>query len=175
MIYNRAAHRYAKATLSSCLEENIEIEAIYQDMKNVSNAFKSSKELKLFVDSKVIKDSDKRYALRSMFKDSSKRTKDLIELLTKNRRIDLFDDVAIDDVASSFVVLYNDHVQNQEVILTSSSLLYTSTIKEIERKVRDITNKNITLVNKIDPSIVGGFILRTGDIQYDASFKKKIK
>ena len=84
---------------------------------------KISKELKLFVDSKVIKDSDKRNALRSIFKDSSKRTKDLIELLTKNRRIDLFD-----DVASSFVVLYNDHVQNQEVILTSSSLLYTSTI-----------------------------------------------
>ena len=169
MIYNRAAYRYAKATLNSCFEENIEIEAIYQDMKNVSNAFKSSKELKLFVDSKVIKDSDKRNALRSIFKDSSKRTKDLIELLTKNRRIDLFD-----DVASSFVVLYNDHVQNQEVILTSSSLLYTSTIKEIERKVRDITNKNITLVNKIDPSIVGGFILRTGDIQYDASFKNQL-
>ena len=83
MIYNRAAYRYAKATLSSCFEENIEIEAIYQDMKNVSNAFKSSKELKLFVDSKVIKDSDKRNALRSIFKDSSKRTKDLIELLTK--------------------------------------------------------------------------------------------
>ena len=142
MIYNRAAYRYAKATLNSCFEENIEIEAIYQDMKNVSNAFKSSKELKLFVDSKV---------------------------MTKNRRIDLFD-----DVASSFVVLYNDHVQNQEVILTSSSLLYTSTIKEIERKVRDITNKNITLVNKIDPSIVGGFILRTGDIQYDASFKNQL-
>ena len=52
--------------------------------------------------------------------------------------------------------------------------LYTSTIKEIERKVRDITNKNITLVNKIDPSIVGGFILRTGDIQYDASFKNQL-
>ena len=62
----------------------------------------------------------------------------------KNRRIDLFD-----DVANSFVVLYNEYVQNQEVVLTSSSELKSSTIKEIENKVRNITNKNITLVNKL--------------------------
>ena len=87
----------------------------------------------------------------------------------KNRRIDLFD-----DVANSFVVLYNEYVQNQEVVLTSSSELKSSTIKEIENKVRNITNKNITLVNKIDSSIVGGFVLRVGDLQYDASFKNQL-
>ena len=41
----------------------------------------------------------------------------------------------------------------------------SSTIKEIENKVKDITSKNITLVNKIDSSIVGGFVLRVGDLQ----------
>ena len=87
----------------------------------------------------------------------------------KNRRIDLFD-----DVANSFVVLYNEYVQNQEVVLTSSSELKSSTIKEIENKVRNITNKNITLVNKIDSNIVGGFVLRIGDLQYDASFKNQL-
>ena len=138
-------------------------------MKSVSKAFEESKELKLLVDSKVVKDSDKINTLKSVFKNSSKRTKDLIELLLKNRRIDLFD-----DVANSFVVLYNEYVQNQEVVLTSSSELKSSTIKEIENKVRNITNKNITLVNKIDSSVVGGFVLRIGDLQYDASFKNQL-
>jgi F-type H+-transporting ATPase subunit delta len=70
--------------------------------------------------------------------------------------------------------LYNEHVQNQEVVLTSSSELKSSTIKEIENKVRNITNKNITLVNKIDSSIIGGFVLRIGDLQYDASLKNQL-
>ena len=70
--------------------------------------------------------------------------------------------------------LYNEYVQNQEVVLTSSSELNSSTINEIENKVRDITSKNITLVNKIDSSIVGGFVLRVGDLQYDASFKNQL-
>jgi F-type H+-transporting ATPase subunit delta len=92
-----------------------------------------------------------------------------MELLMNNKRIDLFD-----DVANSFIMLYNKYVQNQEVVLTSSSYLRSSTIKEIENKVRNITNKNITLLNKIDVNIVGGFILRIGDLQYDASFKNQL-
>ena len=71
-------------------------------------------------------------------------------------------------------MLYNKYAQNQEVVLTSSSHLRSSTIKEIENKVRNITNKNITLLNKIDVNIVGGFILRIGDLQYDASFKNQL-
>ena len=169
MIYNRAAHRYAKATLQSCLENKKDVDLIFKDMKSVSKAFEDSKELKLFVDSKVVKDSDKLSALKSVFKKCSKITKDLIDLLMKNRRIDLFD-----DVANSFVVLYNEYVQNQEVVLTSSSELNSSTIKEIENKVKNITSKNITLVSKIDSSIVGGFVLRVGDLQYDASFKNQL-
>ena len=87
----------------------------------------------------------------------------------KNRRIDLFD-----DVANSFVLLYNQYFQNQEVILTSSSKMKPSTLKEIENKVKEITNKNITLVNHIDSTIVGGFVMRIGDLQYDASFKNQL-
>ena len=169
MIYNRAAHRYAKATLKSCLNDKKELDLVFQDMKNISVSFENSKELKLFVDSKVVKDLIKLNALKAVFKNSSNKTKDLMELLMNNKRIDLFD-----DVANSFIMLYNKYVQNQEVVLTSSYHLRPSTIKEIENKVRNITSKNITLLNKIDVNIVGGFILRVGDLQYDASFKNQL-
>jgi F-type H+-transporting ATPase subunit delta len=169
MIYNRAAHRYAKATLESCLKDKKELDLVFQDMKNISVSFENSKELKLFVDSKVVKDLIKLNALKAVFKNSSNKTKDLMELLMNNKRIDLFD-----DVANSFIMLYNKYAQNQEVVLTSSSHLRPSTIKEIENKVRNITSKNITLLNKIDVNIVGGFILRVGDLQYDASFKNQL-
>ena len=74
MIYNRAAYRYAKATLQSCLENKKDVDLIFKDMKSVSKAFEDSKELKLFVDSKVVKDSDKLNALKSVFKKCSKIT-----------------------------------------------------------------------------------------------------
>ena len=62
-----------------------------------------------------------------------------------NRRIDLFD-----DVSKSFTVLYNDHVGNQEVVLTTASQVESNKLKEIENKVKQLTSKNVNLTNHID-------------------------
>ena len=43
MIYNRAAYRYAKATLQSCLENKKDLDLVFEDMKSVSKAFEESK------------------------------------------------------------------------------------------------------------------------------------
>ena len=71
MNYNRTAYRYAKATLASC--DKNEVIKIFADMQTVRKAFEDSNELKLFVDSKVIKDSDKLSTLKEVFQQSSKK------------------------------------------------------------------------------------------------------
>ena len=38
-----------------------------------------------------------------------------------------------------------------------------------------LTNKKTTLTNRVDKSLIGGFVLRVGDIEYNASFKNKLK
>ncbi|MDC0116483.1 F0F1 ATP synthase subunit delta, partial [Flavobacteriaceae bacterium] len=38
-----------------------------------------------------------------------------------------------------------------------------------------LTNKETILTNKTDSSLIGGFVLRLGDIEYNASFKNKLK
>ena len=40
---------------------------------------------------------------------------------------------------------------------------------EITQKVKELTNKEVTLENIVDENILGGFILRVGDKQYNAS------
>jgi len=42
-------------------------------------------------------------------------------------------------------------------------------------KVKEITGKEATIENVINPDIIGGFILRIGDVQYDASVANKLK
>jgi F-type H+-transporting ATPase subunit delta len=41
--------------------------------------------------------------------------------------------------------------------------------KKVLQQVAAITGKEVTVENKVDASILGGFILRVGDLQYDAS------
>ena len=170
MNYNRVAFRYAKALLLSCKDANKKLEVVYDDMSFINNTFDESEELKLFIDSKVIKDSDKLATLNEIFEDINDLSKSLIKLLMKNRRIDLFD-----DVSKSFTVLYNDYVGNQEVTLTTASEVEPNKLNEIEQKVKELTSKNVNLTNIVDKQIVGGFVLRVGDLQYNASFKDQLK
>jgi F-type H+-transporting ATPase subunit delta len=46
--------------------------------------------------------------------------------------------------------------------------------KKILAQVEKITSNKITLENQIDESIIGGFILRIGDLQYNASISNKL-
>ena len=169
MIYNRVAFRYAKALLLSC-EDSTKSKSVFDDMSLIKETFNQSEELKLFIDSKVVKDSDKLSTLNTIFSDLNKLSKSLMKLLMKNRRIDLFD-----DVSASFVILYNKHVGNQEVLLTTATAVTENKLKEIENTVKKLTSKNVNLTNLVDEDIVGGFVLRVGDLQYNASFKDQLK
>jgi len=41
-------------------------------------------------------------------------------------------------------------------------------------KIKELSNKAVTVKNIVDESILGGFILRVGDVQYNASVASKL-
>ena len=169
MINTRAANRYAKAFLSITKSED-DLMIMFKDMSSVKKAFEQSQDLKLFIDSKVIKDTDKVETLKKVFPDLSAYSTNLLVHIMNSGRIDLFD-----DVAKCFVELYNEKMGNQNVILISASKLSHDILTEIKSKVKSLTSKTVYLTNKVDKNLIGGFILKVGDKQYDASFKQQLK
>jgi F-type H+-transporting ATPase subunit delta len=59
--------------------------------------------------------------------------------------------------------------------LISATKLSDDLLREIKSKVKSLTSKNVHLINKVDKNLIGGFILKVGDKQYDASFKQQLK
>jgi hypothetical protein len=51
-----------------------------------------------------------------------------------------------------------------EAIATTAVPITPELEKEILAKVATLTDKKVTLVNKVDPTIIGGFILRIDDV-----------
>ncbi|WP_431111661.1 F0F1 ATP synthase subunit delta, partial [Winogradskyella poriferorum] len=66
-------------------------------------------------------------------------------------------------------------MKGEEVAYVTTAVPLTP---ELEKKLLDqvtkATGKKVTLENKIDESILGGFVLRVGDTQYDASIANKL-
>ena len=44
----------------------------------------------------------------------------------------------------------------------------------ILNKARELSSAKLTLTSIVDPSIIGGFILRIGDLQYNTSVVQKL-
>ena len=60
-------------------------------------------------------------------------------------------------------------------IVTTAIPLSTEMEKTILEKINTLTSNEVSIKNIINPDIIGGFILRLGDIQYDASILQKIQ
>ncbi len=167
---SRAAIRYAKAILSFALEQQKEVE-VNNDMLFVANTIQQSEDLQLLLNSPVLKTEVKKLALKEIFESkTSPLTISLINLLIDNKRLPI-----LGEVAKKYNVIY-DSLKGIEVAKVTSAIPLTDELnQQILRKVIEITGKQATIESIINPDIIGGFILRVGDIQYDASVANKLQ
>jgi ATP synthase F1 delta subunit len=74
-----------------------------------------------------------------------------------------------------YVRLYAQ-TQGEVTAIVTTAIKLTPSLKQLVlEKAKGITKENVQLENKIDPEIIGGFILKIGDLQYDASVSHQLK
>lgn len=161
---SRAAIRYAKALLQKANENNTEA-VVFGDMQSVYKTIEDSRELQLMLQSPVIKNSDKKEALLKIFSGQSEATHALIKIMVNNKRLPL-----LGHVAQSYIDIYNDTLGIKAATVITAVPLSSELEEKVIDKVKELTGSDkVTLKSEIDPDIIGGFILRAGDIQYNAS------
>ena len=169
MIGRRAAKRYAKAVLLKASDTNT-AQVVFEDMQSISATISNSNELKEMLVSPVFNDEDKKEALHKIFTKQTDNTKSLISTLVTNKRASM-----LGDVATSYIELYKES-QGIKVARVTTAVALSSELKEkVLVKVKELTGSDkITLESTIDESIIGGFILRIGDLQYNASIANSL-
>ena len=161
---SRAAVRYAKAVLELSTQKGTQ-KVAFEEMKDVLKTLQESKELRLMLKSPVVKQEDKRAVLKEVFANNSELVLSLMDILVDNKRGSL-----IEAVAENFILLYNLSIGAVDAIVTTAIPLDTDIEQKVFAKVKELTGaSDVTLVNKVDPALIGGFVLRVGDMQYDAS------
>ncbi|MFD2542865.1 ATP synthase F1 subunit delta [Lacinutrix gracilariae] len=168
MAGERAAIRYAKAVLSLATDNNT-TEVVNNDMELINNTVAQSKDLKDMLYSPVISSSIKKSALLEVFKGINPATVNLIDTLITNKRTDL-----LPQVAAKFITLYEQQKGSQIATVTTAVPLTEALQDKVLAKVKELTGKEAAIKNIVDESILGGFILRVGDTQYNASIANQL-
>jgi len=168
MAGSRAAVRYAKAILGLAQEQKAG-EAVAKDMADIVKTVQDSKDLRLMINSPIVKSDIKKAALQQIFKGVHSISEGLIDTLVSNKRVDL-----LDDVAAQYIILFDASQGREKAVVTTAIPLTDALRDKVLQKVKDLTGNQVTIENKIDESIIGGFILRVGDLQYNASIANQL-
>ena len=166
----RAAIRYAKALLNLAKEHGLH-EEVNENMLLIVNTIDESKDLQVMLKSPIIKTEIKKNVLNSIFESYiNDLSKGLLKLLIENKRIEL-----LRLVAKQYTVIF-DFLMGYEVATVTTAIPLTPEMeKEIFEKINKLTSKEVSIKNIVNPEIIGGFILRIEDMQYDASILNKFK
>jgi F-type H+-transporting ATPase subunit delta len=165
---SRAAIRYAKAIIDIA-QSSGKSDDVNNDMMSIVKAITESPELKHFLTSPIIKMEVKKSAISEIFSSVQAETNSLFHLLFENKRFEILQEIAIQ---------YNklfDESNGIEVAKVTTAFPITPELEtKVLAKIGEFSNKKITINNIIDPKIIGGFILRIGDQQYNASVASKL-
>jgi F-type H+-transporting ATPase subunit delta len=166
---SRAAIRYAKAILETAVSSG-KANQVNDDMKSIITAVVSSADLKEFLASPIVASDMKMEVLSEVFSSVQAETNSLFRLLKENKRFEILEAIAIQ---------YNtqfDELNGVEVANVTTAFPITAELEaKILAKAATISTKKITIQNTVDPSIIGGFVLRIGDKQYNASVSNRLQ
>lgn len=166
---SRAAIRYAKAILDLA-NTNGKATNVNEDMKTIASSIAESAELRDFLANPTVKGETKISALSEIFASAQNETKGLFQLLLDNKRFEI-----LPAVASQYKLLF-DEMSGVEVAKVTTAFPITPELEaKVLAKIKEFSNKSITVQNIVDESIIGGFIIRIGDKQYNASVASRLQ
>ena len=171
MADSRAASRYVKSLLDLAVERKV-LEEVHYDMVFFTGVISKSRQLELLLQSPVIKHDQKLEILKRIFSGKvHSLTMAFFDIITRKNR-----EPILATVAREFHNAYNEYKGVGKATVTTAIPLDSNARAEVEKLVRKYSDKKeIELIERVDPELIGGFILNVGDRQVDASIKNKIK
>jgi len=164
----KAASRYAKALLELAIENN-KVDAIAKDMQHLASVCAENPDFIKFLNSPVVRADKKISIFSEIFGQFDKITTLFVNLIFTNRREFLFA-----EIAHSF----NDQMKAYKgivpITIMSAYPLAASTKESILSKIRGSVKGELEITEEIDAELIGGFIVRMGDTQIDASISNQL-
>jgi F-type H+-transporting ATPase subunit delta len=170
MASNRIASRYSRSLLDLATSSD-KLEAVKDDMNLVEQVCSESKELQVLLRNPIIKSTDKKAVLQKIFSTTESLTQNFIAFLVdKNREEEL------PLVAENFISAYNQMKGIAKATIVSAIPLSEDTLSEMKTYVESLTGKSgLQLNNQVDPTIIGGVVIKHEDSLLDKSVSKELR
>ena len=164
------AGRYATALFGLARDQN-QIDAVRRSLDNVEQAMTESADFRALVTSPLVgrADAAKTIAALTPSLGLDPLTGNFLAVLASNGRL-----AELKNVIRSVRALAANHRGEVTAEVTSARPLDDSQVAELKAKLKARVGRDVAIDAKVDPSLLGGLVVRLGSQMIDASIKTKL-
>jgi F-type H+-transporting ATPase subunit delta len=162
--------RYATALFELARDEN-SIDAVKADLDRFAAMLDESADLKRLVRSPVFAAEAQLKALSAVLEKAEITgvSANFLKVLAANRRL-----FAVSEVIRAFNALVAKFKGEATADVTVAETLSDKNLEALKAALKSVTGKDVTLDVKVDPSIIGGLVLKLGSRMVDSSLRTKL-
>lgn len=162
--------RYAGALFELALSEK-KLDAVEKDLGRFDALLNGSEDLMRMVRSPVFSAGEQLKAVDAILSKAkiSGLTGNFIRVVARNRRL-----FTMPQMLSAFRKLLAEHRGEASAEVTVAHPLSAAHKKELAAALKSIAGKSVSINEAVDPSILGGMIVKIGSRQIDTSLKTKL-
>jgi F-type H+-transporting ATPase subunit delta len=164
------AQRYASALFDIAREANA-VDAVAGDLGRFKGLISGSEDLQRLIRNPIFTAEEQSRAVDAILAraDISGLTGNFIRLVASKRRL-----FALPDMIRAYEGLVSDAKGIVRVQVTLAETPSDTVLNEIKAALRDVAKADVSMDVKIDPSLIGGLIVKMGSRMVDASVRTKL-
>lgn len=170
MALNDVARVYASSIFEIAKEKNI-ISQVEEELAVIAQTLAEEAEFKSYINAPGIASEVKKSFINKVFAGNiSENTLNLLNLLIDNGRQE-----SISGIYEAFVKLDDMYNNRERITVITQTPSSESLIESIKSQIGKKLKKEIIVTEKVDESILGGIIIKIGDLVIDGSLAKGLK
>lgn len=163
------AKRYSKALFDLAVEKN-QLDLIHDDLQQIKQIFIDVPDLDQVLVDVRLSNEQKTAIVNDLKKDASTYVKNLVKMLYDYGRISNFS-----DIIEQFNKLYDEHNKTVYADLSTAVEIDSDQKQRLaDQFAKNVGAKKVIVNSKIDPSIIGGAVLKSNGLVYDGSISTKM-
>src|SRR3954467_11441306 len=163
------AQVYARS-LFEVAKEHEEVDEIHDQLGEFADALDENRELQMFFFSPYFSSEEKKDGIDKVVDGANERFLNFLKLVAERHRVP-----AIFRIRREFDALWRQENKLLEVRVTSAQPLDDELVQSIGRRIEEQTGQRIDLDANVDPDVIGGLVLRVGNLVMDASVRGRLE
>ena len=163
------AEVYARSLFDVAREHGV-VDEVHEQIDAFSDALEQNRDLRIYFFSPYFTSQEKKDGLAKVVDGADEHFERFLELLAERHRLPF-----IHRIRHVYDELWAEEHKLLNVNVTSAVDLEEETLKEIGRRIEEQTGREVELAANVDPDVLGGLVIRVGNMVLDASVRRRLE